>query len=240
MAKRLTKEELKAKYGKSFSGIRDLSFGVEFPDGQKSVLRLMAPSQYKTFVRTFEGVMKQLMSIGLPKFQPLDEKGKSEGEPFKGSDVTPAAKPIWELGEDGKPKIGKDKLKVPKLDEEGMPLMREFPNIRIELDGGDIKEIPRKRIRKILPSEKDLIEALESIVWGNARKMLVILFPEDEGRFSPEYIDAHLNVPFMRTLLDLVIDMNGLDFLLPFLRDFFPALKALFPESEKKQTSTTG
>lgn len=244
MGKVLTKEELAAKYGTAFQDIRDLSFGVEFPDKQKSVLRPLTPGQYKRFVRTLEGAMAQMIEMGLPTFQLLDTEGKPEGEPFKGKDVTPDPKPVWERDEEGGVKKDEAGLKMPQLDDEGAPILREFPKIRVEVGPEDIREFARNRVKKISATEKEMIAAFESIVWDNAQAILKLLFPEDKSRFTPEYIDRHLNVPFLKTLLSLTADMNGLGFLLPFLKDIFPVLGLMFGQDEtksgKKQTSTTG
>lgn len=236
-----TKEELTSKYGTCFSDLKELSFGVEFPNGDKSVLRPMKPRQYKAFMRTFEGVFKSLGSIGLPTFEILDDKG-AVIDTITARDVTPAAKQVWELDGSNKPKLDDAGLKVPKLDEEGKPVMREFPNIRIELDGGDYQEFPRKSIKKKAAGEPEIVKAFEDVVWGNAAEILKVLFPDDANRYSEQYIENHLNVPFLKALIGLVINMNGLDFIIPFMSEFFPAIGLLFGkgQSQKKQTSTIG
>jgi len=232
---------LASKYGTCFTDLKELSFGVEFPNGDKSILRPMKPRQYKQFMRTFEDVFKSLGNVGLPTFEILDDKG-AVIDTVTARDVTPAAKQVWELDENNKPKTDEAGLKVPKLDDEGKPVMREFPNIRIELGPNDYQEFPRKLVNKKLAAEGEIVKAFEEVIWGNAAEILKILFPDDKERYSEQYIENNLNVPFLKALIGLVIDMNGLDFIIPFMSEFFPAIGLLFGKTpgQKSPTSTKG
>lgn len=240
MAQAPTKEELVKKYGSAFQQIKELSFGVEFPNGDKSILRPLPPKRYKQFMGVLKETMGTLTQIGLPTFDVLDDKGAIL-ESIRGQDVTPAAKPVWELGENGKPKRDESNMKIPVLDDDNMPVMKEFPNVRIELEGDEIRELSRASVKKHSPKEAEIIKALDEVIWGNASQILRILFVDDADRFSNTYIESHLNVPFLKTLLSLVVDMNGLDFIIPFISNFFPLIGLLFGEkdSQKKQTNTT-
>lgn len=250
MAARPTKQELQAKYGDRFADIKELSFGVEFPDGQKAILQPLEPVRYNAFMDALKGAVEQLGEIDLDTFEVFKSE-KKEGEPepevaqkFKGRDVTPPDKVVWELSEDGKPKKDDDGLKIPQLDKEGEIVIRKFPNYRIKtVPDGDLKEFPRKLVHKSEVQAYQVIEMFGKLAWGNAQKILVILFPENKERFTDEYVARHTNVPFLLEVMELTIDMNRLDFMLPFLSDFFPALKYLFPDKmkdAKKQTVPKG
>jgi len=249
MAQTPTKEELVAKYGSAFQGIKDLSFGVEFPDGQKSVLRPLSRSQYRALMQTLEKGIKGLEKAMKSQFDVYDgDIGITDPAPkliatYYGDDVTKPAKPQWILDEDGSIKLDKDGIQVPKCDEYGEQIFVPFPNIRIKVSEEDIKEFPRDRVRVKSASHDALLKAWGQLLWDNAQKILQLVFPDDASRFGDTYIDKQINVPFLITFIELLIDMNGLEFLIPFLTDFFPALGLLFGDRIKKmpkQTQATG
>ena len=242
MAKTPTKEELVAKYGTRFTDIKELTFAVDFPNGNKSVMRLMRPSQYKAFMQTLEGAFTLMGHAALSSFQVLDkapadcadDEEPTVLETLKGKNVTKPAQPVWKLDENGEKLKDNDGLPVPELDENGEQVLRPFPNIRIELTNGDIKELPRGRVVEHIPTDTQMLEVFEKAIWDNAAAILKVLFPEDESRFTQKYVDDNLNVPFLKTLFQLVVDMNGLDFLIPFIKDLFPAAGLLLEQGMEK------
>lgn len=243
MAQTPTKEELVKKYGEAFKELEDLTFGVPFPDKQKYVLRLLTPHQYRKFVAVIQDGLKGLLKTTQTKFEiydkPHDDK-QMEAKLLKtisGTDVTRSPKPQWETNEDGSFKKNKDGNKIPIEDEYGQQIMVPFTNIRIEVAPYDIQEYAANKVKRIPPKNREMIKAVENTLWGNAETLLQILFPTESQRFNQQYVDTHLNIPFMFMLFKLVVDMNNLDFLVPFVKDMFPMISELFPQKETEKQS---
>lgn len=244
MAQMPTKEELVKKYGTAFQEIKELSFGVEFPDKQKRVLYLLTPHQYRAFVNTIKAGLQDALKATQTKFEIYDKPHSEDGakllKKIIGNNIT-ELKPLWQTDEAGKFKKNEKGKRIPLEDEYGQQAMKAPTNIRIKVGPLDIQEYPANKVKALPPTAGQMLNAADELLWGNARALLQILFPNDSETFTPQYIDTKTNIPFMRMLFRLVIDMNELDFLIPFVKDMFPIVNVLFKKEPepKKQTLQT-
>lgn len=226
----MTRENLQAKYGAAFHDNREMTFGVEFPDGQKSVLRLLEPARYQQFTRMLTDIIDIFEKMQYPIFQELDENGEPTGDVFEGENVSPAPKPLWERDEAGAIKLDDKGNKIHVKDADGNLMFNAITTVRIKMGEHEIKEFPIERIKQLDRKPSEILVSFESMLWLRTSEILKVLFPDDKERFTREYVDKYINVPFMKTLLALVFDMNGLGFLRPFLMVVSPTLGMLLSD----------
>lgn len=182
-------------------------FDGAFKDANARTFGVVFPDGSKSVMRPLTPRQyKQFMGVidgsikGFALIGMTDFETKS-GEKFKGRELIPT-------NEDGSPK--------------------ELPNIRIELLDGDIKEIPREGVvKQDKPDNQEYMKRVEKLLWDNGDKLLHILFPEKE--FTPEYLDTTMHVPFLRTVWDLAVELNGLEDIIPFVK------KMLFEDIDVKK-----
>lgn len=214
----------KVKWDKKFKEARGKKYEVEFPDGTKATARTLKPKKVKELKDRFFGIITRLSEAGMVTFV------LNDGTEIKGADVTAPPKPKREplLDGDGKP-VNDDKGKpvtVPVLDDGGEPATIPPSSTRVELPDGNFREIkhgdrPIDLKEKRIPTNAEFIDSLLNLVWENAEAFLKVAFPAQADRFSRSWIDENLDVPFMRALLDLVVELNELEFIVPFFKRMF-------------------
>lgn len=214
----------KVRWDKRFKEARGKKYEVEFPDGSKAFARTLKPKKVKELKDKFFGIITRLSEAGMVTFI------LNNGTEIKGADVTAAPKPALAPALDGGGEPVKDAkgkpVMVPVLDEDGMPGVIPRSSTRVQLPDGDYREIkhgdkPTDLKEKCIPTNAEFIDSLLDLVWQNAEAFLKVAFPAQADRFTRSWIDENLDVPFMRALLDLVVELNELEFIVPFFKKMF-------------------
>lgn len=118
-------------------------------------------------------------------------------------------------------KSGTEILGVELIERDKEGNIIEKPDYRVEVSKGEIQTLPKDSVEEIIRlTDKDLFNKYQDILFKRAADLLQILFPNEKW-ITNEYVAEHLHIPFLRAVWDLLIDINRLDDILPFLKKLF-------------------